>query len=127
MNVLFFVSALALGMLANSAMFWLLLGKRMPFLSAIRVTCAAQALNKLLFTGSGYASMAWKLHKEGMPAHKALSAFVALEACSVLPWLALGLYFGAKISGRAPLFLVFLLLLILVFAAYKRKSAAGFL
>ena len=94
---------------------------------AVRVHCVSVALNKMFLTGSGYAAMAWKLGKEGIPFHSCLVAAMVQELLSVGPWVVLGLYFGAHMAKRFPVILFFFVSLMILLAVYKKKRILNFL
>lgn len=127
LNGILIFLALALIILISSFIFWILLNKDIKLWQAIKLICISGALNKILLTGSGYAAASWKLKSDDFPVYKSLSSFGVLELFSVMPWLILGLFWGAEIAIRIPLFLIVLFVLVLGFAIYKRKSMLDFL
>ncbi len=109
-----------------SLVFWLLLGKAVKIGRAFQLSTAALVLNKFLLTGAGYAAASAKLKNDNVAFHKSLPAFIFMEFLFVVPLLASGLYYGAHIVVRAPLFLLGFILLLAIFALYKRKKIKGF-
>lgn len=126
-NIIFLVFILTVNVFVNSIIFWILLNSKIKFSQAIRLSSTAAALNKLFLSGSGYAAMSLKLKSSNLPFYKSLASFAAFELFSVLPWLILGFYFGAKLAIRVPLFFIVILAIGIISAIYKRKKAAGFI
>lgn len=119
------VFALILNIFLNCVIFWFFLGKQIKLLDAIKVSCAAIALNRLFFVGSGYAAMSYKLKRDDLPLHKSISSFLAVELFLVSPWLISGLYFGSKFALKIPPFFSVLLAALLILLFYKKKKAMG--
>lgn len=125
-SILIFLT-LNLSILISSSVLWILLNRRIKLWQAIKLSCIITALNKLLLTGSGYAVMSWKLKSDDFPLHRSLASFAVFELFSVLPWLILGFYFGAKITIKVPVFLIVILVLILLSVIFKREAIINFL
>ncbi|MFC1593153.1 hypothetical protein ACFL4C_03980, partial [Candidatus Omnitrophota bacterium] len=105
LNIVLIVSVLVLSVFVSALMLWILLNRSIRLVEAVKLICIARAMNKLLFTGSGYAAASGKLKIGGLPFYKSLSSFAVFELFSVLPWFVMGIYFGAELSLRAPYFL----------------------
>lgn len=125
-NIILIILALTSSIFISSLIFWNLLNRRIRLLESIKLVCTATSLNRLILTGSGYAAMSYKLKKEHLPLHKSISSFVALELLLMLPWLALGIYFGFNIAVKVPVFFAVFLAIGLVFAIYKKEKAVNF-
>lgn len=112
----------------HATIFWVVIKKKVPFSSAVRLTCVAMALNRLFLSGSGYAAMSWKLKKENIPLHKSLSSFMVFEVFSTLPWLILGIYFGARVTAKSHILPISLILVFIALAfCFKKKQVLRFI
>ena len=92
---------------------------------SFKLIVTATALNKLLFTGSGYLTSSYFSRSKDLSFYKALSAFLLLEALGVFLWIGMGIYFGVKLVIKMPsiiiLILAFLLLLLVMIWSQRQK------
>lgn len=109
----------------NSLVFWLFLKRKVSFSDALKLTCVAVALNKLLFSGSGYVAMSWRLKDREFSFYRALSIFAVFELFSVLPWLIVGFSFGAGFAVEKPLLPLLLLSAALISIIFKRDKVVA--
>lgn len=119
MEIIFIILAFAVAVFLNAVNFYLLYGGGMKLREAVRLTTVAAALNKLFFTGSGYVAASLVSRNKNLEFHRTIAAFLVLEAASILPWLALGVCFGAAIAFRRPV--IFIAVAALFFAAAWKK------
>ncbi|MCM8801404.1 MAG: lysylphosphatidylglycerol synthase domain-containing protein [Candidatus Omnitrophica bacterium] len=122
-NALLIFFVLLATVVTHTSFLWIILKKKISYWQAFKSICLIFALNKLLLTGSGYAMMSWKLRYDKLDIAESISSFLVFEFFSLLPWLILGFYFGAKITVSIPIFLWIFLLLVLLFIYIKRKTA----
>ena len=108
--------------LTSAINFYLLVHRKINLKEAFKLICVAAALNKLLFTGSGYLASSYFSRNKNLPFYKALSAFFLLEFLAVSLWLTLGVYFGAKIAIRMPLILVVVLIIFGIMVWLKKDK-----
>lgn len=121
-NIISIVLTLAIGFFISPFILWIILNRKITLWQTIKVTYIINALNKLFLTGSGYLAMGWKLKSGDFPISLSLSSFAIFELFSILPWLILGLYSGARITLEAPVFFIAILVLILVFSICRGKT-----
>lgn len=120
-EIIFIILVLLLNSILNGINFYLLVNREMGLKEAFKLTCAAVALNKFLFTGSGYLACSYFFRNKSLTFPQALSAFFLLEFLPISLWLILGIYFGAKLS-REVSWVFALALIILMALSYKRKA-----
>ncbi|MFA5363072.1 MAG: lysylphosphatidylglycerol synthase domain-containing protein [Candidatus Omnitrophota bacterium] len=125
-NVVLIVLVLGFSLCVNSFLLVILLNRRASLWEGIKFFSVAAALNKLFFTGSGYAILCWKMKGDDIPLSRTLPAFAVFELFSTLPWLVLGIYSGGKLAFRIPVVLPFIFLFVLISLLIARKKAAGF-
>jgi len=106
--------------------FYLLAGRRIPLAKVCRLVFCASALNKLLFTGSGFLA-ASRLGRDETETKSSqiLAVFVLLELLSVSGWLAAGIFFGARMAKGAPLILAVFLAIVLAALWFKLRPKKG--
>ncbi|MFH1202122.1 MAG: lysylphosphatidylglycerol synthase domain-containing protein [Candidatus Omnitrophota bacterium] len=126
LNIILIIFVLITGTLVSSLIFWILLNRRIKFYEAVKLVSVAATLNKLFLSGSGYATMSLKLKKDNFKLHECLLSFAAVEFFSIIPWIIIGLYFGARIFIRISYFSIIFLGLIVIFAIYKRNKILEF-
>ncbi|MFA5363351.1 MAG: lysylphosphatidylglycerol synthase domain-containing protein [Candidatus Omnitrophota bacterium] len=119
--------SLILSTIVISAGLRILLNGDIKLWEAVRLNCVATALNKIFFTGTGYAALSWKLKKDNIPYHKTLSALALIELSISLPWIACGLFFGVRVGWEAPLIFLGAIGLIAVFLAVRKNKIKDFL
>lgn len=121
MEIVVIVLILVLISLINAINFYLLVDKKIPLKEVFRLTSVATALNRVLFTGSGYLTSSYFCRNKNLSPAKALSAFFLLEFFPISLWLILGVYFGGKLAIKVPL--VFIgILSILVIVNWRKKN-----
>ncbi|GEM_PF-1783597 len=104
--------------------FYILAGRKVAFSEALRLTAVASALNKIFFTATGYLAASAIAKNKNLEFRRAMAVFLVLEATSLLPWLLLGVYFGAKIALRWPLIFISLLAIFCA-VAWAKKDKLG--
>lgn len=85
---------------------------KISFRIAFKLSAVAMALNKLLFTGSGYIASSYFSRDKDLAFYKTLSVFVLLEFLSASLWLGIGTYFGAKLAIKMPLVFVTVMIIL---------------
>lgn len=121
MEIIFIILILFLISFVIGINFYFLTGKKISLKESFSLVTTASALNKLLFTGSGYLASSYFSRNKSLPFHKALSAFLLLEALGVSLWLGLGIYFGAKLVLKVPHIFVIILVLFLPIIWFQRQ------
>lgn len=121
MEIVVIVLILVLISLINAINFYFLVDKRITLKEAFKLTSVATALNRVLFTGSGYLTSSYFCRNKNLSPAKALSAFFLLEFFPISLWLILGVYFGGKLAVKAPLIFI-AILIVLVIANWKKKN-----
>lgn len=103
----------------NAAAFWCAAGARITLGNSFKVVVVAAALNRLLFTGVGFAVSSAASIRFALPASQALAAFVLVEVFSTGPWIAAGVYFGARITAAAPVIIIGIFAAALAYCAIR--------
>jgi uncharacterized membrane protein YbhN (UPF0104 family) len=119
------ILALGMGLFVNSYLLCILLNRKIPLWGGVKLFSVASALNKLLLTGSGYAALAWKMKGDDIPLDRSLPAFASFELCSTVPWIILGLYFGADVAVQTPLIIVGAMIFLSVFWFFRKRKIPG--
>jgi len=126
-SVLFIFLLLFSIFILTSLIFYILIQKKIKFLIACKLVSVAFALNRLLFTASGFIVSSYLFpKKKDSSFSETLGAFFVMELLGILPWLSLGVYFGVSLSLKIPwvfwIFLFFLLLFLTFRYRYLRDN-----
>ena len=126
-SILFIFLSLFSIFILTSLIFYILIQKKIKFLTACKLVSVAFALNRLLFTASGFIASSYLFQKKkDLSFSEILGAFFVMELLGVLPWLSLGVYFGVSLSLRIPwifwVFLFFLLFFLIFRYRYLRDN-----
>ena len=128
MEIIWIVLILLLISVVSAVCFYIFVYPELKIKESFKLIITAAALNKLLFTGSGYLTSSYLSRNKDLSFYKALSAFLLLEALGVSLWIGMGVYFGVKLVIKVPsiiiLVLAFLLLLMLWLQRQKFIKAA---
>ena len=128
MEIIWIVLILLLIPVVSAVCFYIFVYPELKIKESFKLIITAAALNKLLFTGSGYLTSSYLSRNKDLSFYKALSAFLLLEALGVSLWIGMGVYFGVKLVIKVPsiiiLVLAFLLLLMLWLQRQKFIKAA---
>jgi len=128
MEIIWIVLILLLISAVSAVCFYIFVYPELKIKDSFKLIVTAAALNKLLFTGSGYLTSSYLSRNKDLSFYKALSAFLLLEALGVSLWIGMGVYFGVKLVIKVPsiiiLVLAFLLLLMLWLQRQKFIKAA---
>jgi len=126
-EIIYIVLILLLISIVNAVDFYILIYPELTIKEAFNLITTAAALNKLLFTGSGYLTASYLSRNKNLPFYKALSAFLLLEALGVSLWLGLGICFGAKIAVKIPWFIISFLIIFAITAWFKKDKLVSVL
>jgi len=121
-SLIYIIIILLLISIVNAVDFYILIYPELTVKEAFKLITTATALNKLLFTGSGYLTASYLSRNKNLPFYKALSAFLLLEAMGVSLWLGLGVYFGSKFAVKMPAITVPILVLIMLLIWLRRQK-----
>jgi len=125
MEIICIVLILLLISAVSAVCFYIFVYPELKIKDSFKLIITAAALNKLLFTGSGYLTSSYFSRSKDLSFYKALSAFLLLEALGVFLWIGMGIYFGVKLVIKMPsiiiLILAFLLLLLVMIWSQRQK------
>ena len=126
-SILFIFLLLFSIFILTSLIFYILIQKKIKFFTACKLVSIAFALNRLLFTASGFIASSYLFQKKkNLNFSETLGAFFVMELLGVLLWLSLGVYFGVSLSLEIPwifwIFLFFLLLFLTFRYRYLRDN-----
>ncbi|MFH1772018.1 MAG: lysylphosphatidylglycerol synthase domain-containing protein [Candidatus Omnitrophota bacterium] len=122
MSFLIIVVLIPARAILNALSFYILSQRKIVFKDAFKVTCIATALNKFLFTGTGYLASSYIWRNKEISPYKAMGNFLIIEVLNVSIWLILGLYFGLRLTARFPWVVVIFTVFFLTAVWLKRKA-----
>jgi len=122
MEIIFIPIILLLMSSLGAVNFYLFVGRQVSIKESFKLVTSALALNKLLFTGSGYLVSSFFSRSKNLPFYKTLTVFAFLEFMGNSLWLILGIYFGAKLAIRVPLALIIILIIFGITFLFKRHK-----
>lgn len=126
MNIVFILLMFSSMAVMNAVIFYILINRDIRFRDVFVLTTVATALNKFLFTGSGYLAGSYFSRYKNLSFHKAISAFMFSEFMIVSLWLILGIIFGVKLAIRVPVVMIIVLFLFIIAAFIKRNKFISF-
>ena len=98
----------------NSLIFYILVEKKIKLFWCFTLISVSTALNRLLFTGSGFFLSSYLSKNRHLSFSEALSTFFVMEFFGILLWIPLGIYFGASVTVKIPW--IFWLLVVVIFS-----------
>jgi len=125
MDIVFMIFVLILTAIINALIFIILINGKISFRTSFRLTSSASALNKILFTGSGYLASSYFSRNKSLSFHNTFGAFFLMEFLGVSFWLILGIYFGAKLAVKIPWFIIPILIVFVIAAWFKKDKLIG--
>jgi len=122
MYFLYMVLMLVLIALAHAGAFYFLFGRTITYREALRINCAAIALNKIFFSGTGFVMAGSLAKNKNISWQKVLGVFLVLEGLSVIPWLIAGCFFGITFAAVNAYIVLAVILFGLLFIWIKREK-----
>ncbi len=120
---LFFIFATLLCIvIINSLIFYILVGRKIKLFWCFVLVSVSTALNRLLFTGSGFFLSSYLSRNRHLSFSESLSAFFVMEFFGVLLWIPLGIYFGAAVTIKIPWIFWLITVAVFSFIYLQRKK-----
>lgn len=121
MFILGLILALACYYFTYCLSFYLILARKIAFGQAFKLALFAAAINKLIFSGSGFLASGYLARNKNLSFGQVFPAFIFLEIITNSIWLGAGIYFGSALALGMPLVLI-ALLIIVVLVIWRKKS-----
>jgi len=127
MYIIFIIFVLIIIAIINALIFLILVDSKVSFKESLRLTSSASAINKVLFTGSGYFSSSYLSKNKNLSFYNILGIFFLMEVMGVSVWIIMGIYFGAEVVVKIPWFIIPFLIIFAITAWFKKDKLVSIL